>query len=333
MIDEKSFQTDLFDYLKSHQEPGSSFVDEVADVLSISTDSAYRRMRGDKFMLLPELIKLCEHFEVPINELVEVSNNKLVSFRTQFIEEDGKSIDRLFNSVLSEMNKASNAESGGFIFLINDLNLFQLLQVPELAAFKFYFWQKSGLGSEEMKDRKFNLDELSDGNSEVTRDILKAYLKINTIELFSSDIMSSAMKQIVYYHDMGFIPDRKQAIYLMEKLLELSDHLQYQAETGRKHAFGYSIDPSNGEYLLYYNDLMTVDNIILGEYDEERVSYLTNNLINVMKSTNKAFYDYNKRIVENLIKRSELLSGTSERKRTHVFNNIKSQIKDQVGAL
>ncbi len=41
-------QINLFNHIKSVMPSNLSFVDEIADVLDISNDSAYRRIRGEK---------------------------------------------------------------------------------------------------------------------------------------------------------------------------------------------------------------------------------------------------------------------------------------------
>ena len=284
-------------------------------------------------MVLPELILLCNRFKIPLNELVEISDTNTVSFTTQFIESDAHSIKNFLLSVLNEIKSISQAGEGRTIFVIKDLNIFQLLQIPELAAFKFYFWQKSGLGSDELVSEPFSIAHLKHENKSIIDEIVGYYLKTNTWELMSSDVLVSAEKQIMYYYEMGFIKEKSDAILLLEKLTEMADHLSRQAEAKRKFACGFSDDISNGEYLLYYNDLVSVDNLILAEYDNQLISYNTNNLINLLKSTNSSFYNYNMKMVSNLIKRSELISGTGERTRNKVFRKIKDQLARSIAEL
>ena len=70
-------QDALFTALKSKLQPSESLVDSVAAVLEVSTDSAYRRIRGDKELSLSELLKLSSRYNISLDHL---SNNRLDAF-------------------------------------------------------------------------------------------------------------------------------------------------------------------------------------------------------------------------------------------------------------
>ncbi|MGZ3951847.1 MAG: helix-turn-helix domain-containing protein, partial [Flavisolibacter sp.] len=55
-------QQQLFNYIKDSQ-PHISLADELCDLLEISYDSAYRRIRGEKPLTLLELKALCEKYK------------------------------------------------------------------------------------------------------------------------------------------------------------------------------------------------------------------------------------------------------------------------------
>ena len=50
-----SFQTYFFDLVKSKTPGQHSLVDEIAEILNVSNDSAYRRIRGEKILDLNEV--------------------------------------------------------------------------------------------------------------------------------------------------------------------------------------------------------------------------------------------------------------------------------------
>ena len=57
-------QLKLFSAIKSKMPENISPAEEIAKLLNISTDSAYRRMRGEKTISIDELYVLCSHFQV-----------------------------------------------------------------------------------------------------------------------------------------------------------------------------------------------------------------------------------------------------------------------------
>ena len=56
----------LFKAIKNKIGENQSVAEEIATLLGISSDSAYRRMRGEKTISLEELQILCTHYKVSI---------------------------------------------------------------------------------------------------------------------------------------------------------------------------------------------------------------------------------------------------------------------------
>ena len=71
-------QTSFFQHVKSQLPPHKALVDEVADVLGISNDSAYRRIRGEKAVDLNELQKLAAYFKVSLDQLLNLQSDALI---------------------------------------------------------------------------------------------------------------------------------------------------------------------------------------------------------------------------------------------------------------
>ena len=59
-----SVQQIFFQHVKDHLPAHLSLVDEIAELLNISIDSAYRRIRGEKAISFEELRTLCSHFRI-----------------------------------------------------------------------------------------------------------------------------------------------------------------------------------------------------------------------------------------------------------------------------
>src|SRR5690349_25120581 len=64
-----SVQTRLLEQVRQRLPENITLADELAEVLSISKDSAYRRIRGETVLSLDESKKLCEYSGVSIDAL------------------------------------------------------------------------------------------------------------------------------------------------------------------------------------------------------------------------------------------------------------------------
>jgi len=59
----------LFDILKTKIPGQYRLTDMVEEVLNVSADSAYRRIRGDKELSLSEAIALCKRFNLSMDAI------------------------------------------------------------------------------------------------------------------------------------------------------------------------------------------------------------------------------------------------------------------------
>ncbi|MDH5598650.1 MAG: hypothetical protein OEY34_05975, partial [Cyclobacteriaceae bacterium] len=328
MNKEEELQRNLFSFIKGKLAPSESLVEEISEVLCVSTDSAYRRIRGEKFLSLPELIILCGKYNIPVDELVSVTNSNNISFTTRFITQQDISFEIFLEDIRKELELYCNGRNSRLTFILNELNLLQLIQIPELACFKFFFWKKSSLGLDDMENREFSFDFLTDQSKDIIREIVRFYVKIESNEMISGEVLNSFLKQVKYYHDAGFFSSKSDPILLINKLELLVNHLYRQASLGYKFPFGHVEEGQAKNLHLYHNDIILVDNLILANYDENEVSFITNNTINLLKSNNTEYFRYNNLLAENLIRRSVLISGTGERMRNKIFLSLKNKIKE-----
>lgn len=79
---EESAQTVLMQHLKDSLPANLSFVDELADVLACSNDSAYRRIRGETALSIEDIAAVCKHFKLSFDNFLNnnSNNNGTVTF-------------------------------------------------------------------------------------------------------------------------------------------------------------------------------------------------------------------------------------------------------------
>ena len=325
MGNEADIQMQLFQKIRDQIPDHVSFVDEIAEILEISNDSAYRRIRGEKALSLYEVQRLCQRYNFSVDDLAG-SSIQTVTFKTDLLNEGGYSFQDWINNLLSYTVTAGKSEQVEIIFILNELNIFHMLQIPEVCAFKLFFWQKSNLDFPHYRNKCFSLDELNDEFINLAPEIIDHYVKINTIELTTEECLNSYLKQIMYYSEAGYFNSRDDALKLCEKLLDLINHQQRQAELGFKFPYGKHPVGEDGNFQLYHNDLILADNTILVKSNDAQTSFITSNAINLMQTHNKAFFEYNYHWGRNLLSKSILISGTAEKERNKFFLKLREQI-------
>lgn len=319
-------QVQLFKEIAGLIHPSRSVADEVAGILGISTDSVYRRMNGHKSLSLDEFYLLCHTFQISADRLFNIPS-KGISFDSYVLDEETFGFNSYQEAILRDMEAFSKGSQPELIFMLNELNLLQILQFPELAAFKFFFWAKSNMQFPSFQEMRFSADLKEGLVGETSWKLVKMYNHLPSTELFTREILNSVLKQVNYYFISGFFAEKKDAIAVCNSLLDMAEHLKEQAELGYKFERGSAPTDRSGKFTCYYNDLILTDNTILASSAEQNLTYITANAINLMRSDHQGYFQQNMQWARNIIQRSTLISGTAERERNMFFRDITAQIQ------
>ncbi len=327
-------QRRVFDELKKQTPKGVSVVDNIAELLDISTDSVYRRMRGDTDLTAKELEIISLNYDVSVDEILDGSS-KRVSFNFQPINEESFTFIDYLNYIKNMMRLVHEARDRKMLYIANDIPFFHLLSAPTIAAFKLFFWHKTILDYKDYRQSKFELNVKNDAINEISRLTRHYYLGIPSIEIYSPETINTTLKQIYYYFESGHFSKPTLALLLLDDLERLVDHLRMQCEVGYKftpNKKGSTPSPNevpydtDGNYTVYHNEVLYTDATILVELDDQKWSYLTNNGLNVLSTRDERFYEDNLKSFEILSRRSTRISGSSEKERSKVFNNYQLSI-------
>lgn len=320
-------QQNFFQKVKESMPPHVSFVDDIAEVLGITNDSVYRRIRGDKPISIEELCKICSHYKISIDQFLNIQTDAF-TFRGLLNDHTENSFDAYLAQVKNIFQMFLNYKERYLSILMKDIPPFVHFQVPELAIFKFYFWMKSILLYDSMKGVKFNMEDerlvkyLSRGN-----EIIELYNNVNVTEIWNLESVNSSIRQINFYHEAGLIKDKATTGLLYEKLEGLINHIEYQAETGLKFGIGKTPSNNSSRYRLFVNELILGDNTYLAELNGSRMVFLNHSVLYFVATSDEKFTGVIADNLQNLERKSTMISTVGEKERTLFFNSIRKKIQ------
>jgi hypothetical protein len=325
MNQQSNIQEILFQSVKSKLAPNLSFVHELSELLEISYDSAYRRIRGEKELSLEELKTICLHYGISVDGLFNLKSNHVI-FHSLAIGEDGFNIENWLQSLLMAIKKIHAATEKEIIYAAKDIPVFYFFEFPEIAAFKIYFWNKALIPASGYENKMLTL-EAPEGLYETGRQLLSHYIKIPTIEIWSEETISSVLRQIEYCFVSGFFTRTDDVFRLCDVLEDWLNHVQSQAEHGFQYMLGKPPEGIADNFKLYQNEVLVTDNTILVKTDGQKTSYNTYNVINQLITTNPVFCDQVENSLRNLMQKSTIISGTSAKERHRFFNALHEKVK------
>ncbi|HZH67057.1 MAG TPA: hypothetical protein VEY10_19365 [Flavisolibacter sp.] len=320
----EAIQVQLFQHIKNKASV-ASLVDEIAAVLNISTDSAYRRIRGEKPVSLEEVYILCARYQLSVDALFNLKTDT-ISFQGKFIDPVSFRFDEYITSVLQQVKYMASFKERSMYYLCKDIPWFHHYQSRELAAFKYYFWHKTLLQSPEFVSKKISLRDYPVEIYNMGRKALDIYNQIDSYEIWNMESLNGTLRQVEFYHDMQAFQNEGDLLKIYESLEHLFSHLETQAELGYKFD---SNDPERkpmARFYMYFNEVVIGDNSILAVLDGSKICFLTHTGFNFIMTRDLSFCENLYSYYQNLMRKSTLISSVSERERLKFFTALRNRI-------
>jgi hypothetical protein len=112
-----------------------SLAEELSELLQISLDSVYRRLRCETDITLTETFAICKHFNIPLEALSEVNSN-MVAFRINKLTADSESFYQYLQVLHGDLSWMMKYPNHKLIYAAEDLPVFYHFFFPKLAQFK-----------------------------------------------------------------------------------------------------------------------------------------------------------------------------------------------------
>ena len=314
-------QAKLFELIKQSLREDESMGLVVSDVLSLSTDAVYRRIRQETLMTIEELRKLCIHFDISFDSLMEMKAGSAV-FSYLNLKEGQFTVEKYLEGILNGLSRLKSAKDATIYLSVNNVHFFQALNFPQIIRFRLFFWAKTHLMLPEFKTNRFAHEKISNEAFYMGREILSAYNRIPTTEIVDEEMMHGFLKQVLYYLESNLFEDPSYALFLADRVVMLNDHYMAQAEVGKKFIFGNEQPSAGNELKVYLTGTVNTDSTILYETSKASGVYLTHNIMNYLHTMDEEYVTDSKRILQRQIENSSPLSEVNAKQRIQYFRSM-----------
>lgn len=313
-----TIQQDLFKIIKLKLVGKDPLGIALADILHISPDAVYRRYRGETILTIDEVQRLCKHFDISIDLLMQNTNGKAV-FNYNPLNSYDFRLESYLEGILNSLRHLKSLSNPHFIMSVSNNHIFQLINFPQLARFRLFFWAKTHLQVPEYQNVKYFHEKTSEKAFALGEEILELYTSIPSIEIFDPELMRGFLRQILYYYKAHLFEDPSDALFLCDRMLLLSKHLNNQAEIGKKFIFGKEIPAEGNKFQMYLNETINTDSTIYYSSKESNGIFLTHNIMNYLQTVDEKYVADSKQIIDKQLANSSLISEVNEKERNNYF--------------
>ncbi len=331
MEHQQTTQDLLFLAIKEQLPPNISFVHEISELLGISYDSAYRRIRGETELTLEETKLICNRYKLSVDALLNIRSHNII-FNSMAIGPQGINVHTWVANLVEELKQIHAAHTKEVIYSAKDIPIFHFMEFPLLWAFKLYFWEKELLPIPERAESQFCRD-LPQGVEEVGKTMLSYYNRIPIVEIWNRETFTSILRQLEYCYVSGYFRSKDDVVDICNQLEEMFRHLMRQATLGYKFFRGTEPQGVEGMFRMYHNEVILGDNTICICRDNTRSVHFTYNVISQLVTADPEFCPIVEGSLKNLMQKSTLISGTSEKERNKFFKGIFDKIRELPASL
>lgn len=323
----QELQARLFQQIKERLPAHLALVDEVARLLNISNDSAYRRIRGDKALALDELQVLAVEYKLSLDQFFNVQNG-VIPFTGSYIDKQTFGFENYLRGVVQQLSFFNAAGEKELYYLNKDIPFFHHFMFPELAAFKCYFWSRYNLNLPQFNKGQFLISDFIDIFNETGRKISELYLQIPSTEVWNLDCINTTIRQIDYYRESQVFKSVEDIRTIYGCLDKLVDHIEQQVEYGYKFPLNKPEEGPKTKYRVFVNSFLLGDNTILVELDGNKMVFLNHSVINYVMTNQPQFVEYTFDTLRILLRKSTLISEVGEKDRLLFFDGLRERIDE-----
>jgi hypothetical protein len=313
-------QESFFAAIKSALPTYQNLAQSVAEVLSISINEAYKKIRGKSAINMQQLAILSDAFKVPF--IYKPKKLPTVTFDYLSIDRTAPNMLAYLSDLLENLKFIQRSKHKHITITTDDIPVFHFFKYPELTAFKLFFWADSSVTT----GMKFDESFLSPEIMEVSKELHQTYLTIPSTEIWSKDTVWGTIEQIRYAFEAGHITDKNLANKIIEQVRYCLTDMNMYAIGSKK-----TIDPEHT--FTWYNCDVLGSISYLVDFKDSMLCFNRFNTFNYLKTEDEFYCEQTKAWMQGLIKKSVSFSGQGEKHRNKYLYHAFAECDKLIGEI
>ncbi len=224
----------LLDKIKDNCDKNISFIEEVAEILDINYDAAYRRIKKKTKLSLEDAVKLAINFDVSLDSLYEekLSKNKVIIRKSNNVA-TLNDLEAYFIGIIKNITPLQNRDDVEIVYSAKDLPLFYFARNPLFARFKLYtilYLQDKTLSINKIDFNTFHIPKTL---QDLTTKFGEYYYNFDITEIWNDGVLDATINQILYFYEIKLL-NYTTAIKLCDILKSIIEDIEKSTFTGRR---------------------------------------------------------------------------------------------------
>ncbi len=306
----KSIHNDIIQILRQKTPEQDNTVDFLLNILPMSKEAAYRRLRGEIPFTLNEAIKICEKLNISLDQLIDIKNNDTYTFHLSSMF-SAHSLDNFYQMVnemigaIEHINRDPHCFAYGAEYTLPFTFTSKYFMLSKIKLFK---WASQA----HIESAPITLEDFKEEEKYMLK--LKEYsnkaLRVKTSLILNKHIFSIFVKDMIFLNELGIIND-EEIKDIKKELYALLDDLEIASVIGQ---FEHG-----GKARIYVSETFFDNSYIYIQGNNYKACAMKIYGINHLSCENPVICDIQKNWIESMMRYSSLISESGELQRTKYF--------------
>ena len=317
-------QDALFAKIKDTMDNPKDLAKDLQTLLDISSDAAYRRLRGDTALTIDEAYILGHHYKISLSEL-EGFRKEHVTFAKRPLVHQPQEFEAFLVRGLEQLQALGTDSDHEMIVAAKDVPSFYQYKYKGLGSFRLFLLMQSAIDDEHLKGKQFSMEDIPQNLLEVVNQHWLAYNELNAVEFWNAATLDGLATQILFCYEAGLFVHKKEALLLCDELQNMLKHLYKQAVYGKR--ISQRGRPSRPKFTLYYNEIMVLDNSILSRIKSRFIYNMPYGGVNYLSSNNEELSSDLQAYFTQQTQKSTAITEVSEKERNLFFQQLRNRVE------
>ncbi len=243
--------------LKQKTPEGMNPVDLLIEIIPMSKEAAYRRLRGQINFTLTEILKIAQQLDISLDNLIKTGDNQYYRIKVANIKEESfmenhiECLEKLLNFII----ELKNSPVYHITSVNNNIPMLYLFNYRMISKFRLYKWkyQRNTL-SKPIRMSEFHIPAKV---ISLEKTLLKELRETQIHFIYGQELLKSLTKDINYFRHLDLISE-EEVDQLKQEAFSLLENIEHDAILGKNRKVPCNIHVTNvnfdNDFVLWYND-------------------------------------------------------------------------------
>ncbi len=308
---------EFIEILRRRTPEGINTVDMLTEIIPMSKEAAYRRLRGEIDFSFEEIMKISKKMDISLDSLNKYENKRFYKAKIlSYIREESFMEDYILRleTVLEEIMLLKKSPDHYILSVNNNISVLYLYKYRLVSKLRVYKW----MYQRNTKHKSIPMSEfvISPKAIHLEKMILKEFQQTRFYFIYGQELIKSLINDINYFHHLNLISEEEVKQMKEEASVILSD-MEHDAILGKNEEISCTIHVTNVNF--------DTDFIM---WESNKISKITFRLfgVNFFVIDDPDAIREMKNWTNMLLKSSTQISFSGEKKRMEFFQNQRKEL-------